>query len=59
MSEVPQYPGGRSTPAQADDQSELAPRSRRAIVVGTALVVLLVVLVIVLHLTGVLGPGEH
>jgi hypothetical protein len=59
MSDMPQYPAGQPTSPPAADAGELAPRSRRTVYVAAALVVLLVVVFVVLHLSGVLGPGEH
>lgn len=60
MPEVPRYPGQEpgSTPSGSDGQ--LTPGgSRRSMYLWWAIGVGVVVLFLVLHLTGVLGPGGH
>ena len=64
MSDIPRYPTGGSdaprdiTPDPAQDAPQPA-RSRRALYLAWALGIAIVVLFIVLHLAGVLGPGDH
>ena len=61
MSE-PQRPGDDVWPAHPDRVDHAEPqleRSRWASIVVVALIGALVVLIIVLHLTGVVGPGAH
>jgi hypothetical protein len=54
MVELPQHPDDDSV---ADSEPH-APRSRRTYVVGIVVVILLAGM-LVLHLTGVFGPGSH
>jgi hypothetical protein len=58
MAELPSHPDT----GQAGDGPDLRSSTRRAgwkTVVGIAAVVAVIVLFVVLHVTGVLGPGEH
>jgi hypothetical protein len=71
MTEPPPYPetgdddpGARpnreSTPSQADDTAHRQPaRGSWASKVVIVIVAALVILMVVLHLTGVIGPGTH
>ena len=61
MSE-PQRPGEDAWPAHPDRVDAAQPRregSRWVGIVVVALIGVLVVLIVVLHLTGVVGPGAH
>ena len=61
MSDLPSHPDSGS-PSQFDpsvSDPQIAPGSRRRSVLAVAGVAALVVLVVVLHLTGVLGAGSH
>jgi hypothetical protein len=44
---------------ETGDRGAATGRSRWVPVLGIAIAVVLVVLVVVLHLTGTLGPGDH
>jgi hypothetical protein len=61
--ETPRYPTGDTgddTGARTAGSEEASgPRSRRSTYLVWAVGVALVVAVVVLHLSGVLGPGEH
>ena len=56
MTELPEYPDGAARPGE--DPAPRRDRSRRAYVLWIAGLAL-VALMLVLHLTGVLGPGSH
>ncbi len=58
MSRLPSHPGTDDEPGQAG--REKPPGSRpRARILAVIVVVLLVAGMVVLHLTGVVGPGSH
>ena len=60
MPKVPRYPGERPDGVpEPDGEPELSPGSRRSSYVWWIVGVTVVVLFVVLHLTGVLGPGGH
>ncbi len=60
MPEVPRYPGERPGGVpEPDGEPELSPGSRRSMYVWWIVGVTVVVLFVVLHLAGVLGPGGH
>lgn len=56
MAELPEYPDGVARPGEGREPRPA--RSRRAYLLWIAGFVL-VVLMLVLHVTGVLGPGSH
>ena len=58
MPDPPPYPGTGDDTAAAHDTGPAARRSRRGIVYWIIGVVL-ILLFLVLHLTGTLGPGSH
>jgi cytochrome b561 len=55
MPELPSHPDTGATP----DRRPAAGGPRWKSVIGVAVAVVLIALFLVLHLTGVLGPGEH
>ena len=60
MREVPRYPAGRpgGTPGP-DGEHESSPALRRSMYLWWIVGVVVVVLFVVLHLSGVLGPRGH
>jgi hypothetical protein len=58
MSRLPSHPGTDDEPDHARPPEAPGPRSASRMLV-VAIVVLLVVGMVVLHLTGVVGPGSH
>jgi hypothetical protein len=58
MSHLPSHPGTDDEPGQASPSERSGPRSWTRILI-VAIVVLLVAGMVVLHLTGVVGPGSH
>lgn len=60
MPQVPQYPGERPGGVpEPDGAPESSPGARRSMYVWWIVGVTVVALFLVLHLTGVLGPGGH
>ena len=60
MADLPSHPDTGSGDAGADPDRRPTPRRPRwTSVAGITLGIALVVLFVVLHLTGVLGPGGH
>ncbi|MGH6657306.1 MAG: hypothetical protein ACRDVE_19155 [Actinocrinis sp.] len=57
MAELPAHPD--TEPRGADDEPAFAGVSRRRTMLGIAIAVVLVVLFVVLHLTGVVGAEGH
>ncbi|MBJ7608862.1 MAG: hypothetical protein JF887_05460 [Candidatus Dormibacteraeota bacterium] len=59
MAELPRFPNAdRDTDTSAEHVSTTG-RPRWVAVLGIGLAIALVVLVMVLHVTGVIGPGSH
>lgn len=58
MSRLPSHPGTDDEPGRASRGERSGPRPATRILV-VAIVVLLVAGMVVLHLTGVVGPGSH
>lgn len=60
VSEVPRYPADRPGDApEPDGEPEPGVGSRRSLLLWATLAVAVLALFLVLHLTGVLGPGGH
>jgi hypothetical protein len=55
----PPYPSSDSDSADHPSRRPRSATSRRLIIAAITAGVVLLALMIVLHLTGVLGPGEH
>jgi hypothetical protein len=60
MAELPSHPGTDDDP-RAGPGRDAPPtgRPRRVPVAGIVIAIVLVLVIIVLHLTGTLGPGSH
>ncbi len=58
MSRLPSHPGTDDEPGRASPDEPPSPRPRTRII-AVAIVALLVAGMVVLHLTGVVGPGSH
>jgi hypothetical protein len=56
MADPPRYP---HSDADTGDRGSATGTPRWAVVLGIVIAIVLVLLVIVLHLTGTLGPGAH
>jgi hypothetical protein len=59
MPDVPRYPAGSGPGAIPDPDQQRDPRSRRSTYLWWVVGVGVVVVFVVLHLTGVLGAGQH
>jgi hypothetical protein len=58
MADPPPYPDSDDTGMRPDRESATSPR-RWVPVLGILSAIVLVLLLVVLHLTGVIGPGAH
>jgi hypothetical protein len=58
MAHPPPYPDGDDTGMESDRESTVG-APRWVSVVGIIIAIGLVLLVVLLHLTGVIGPGAH
>jgi len=59
MTDPPRYPGSGSTDGPADDGGQPASRARWKTAVVVAAVVVLLAVMIILHVTGVVGAGTN
>jgi hypothetical protein len=59
MNELPSHPDTGQEPAGEPDRIGQSDASRAGRVVLVGLVVLVVAVMVVLHLTGAVGPGSH
>jgi hypothetical protein len=59
MADPPSYPDTDDDTAVAPDRGSATGRPRWVPVLGIVIAIVLVLLLVVLHLTGVLGPGAH
>jgi hypothetical protein len=59
MTQIPDPPPHPDIGDEARDRGGGTARSRLLRVLGIAIAIALVALVVVLHLTGTLGPGDH
>ena len=56
MTDLPRHPDASNEPVSKDDESSRRPWWAYAL---GALVIVVLVLMVVLHLTGTIGPGSH
>jgi 4-hydroxybenzoate polyprenyltransferase len=59
MADLPAHPDSADDPSAGPEHLAVTGRPRRTALLGVAVAVVLVVLMLVLHLAGVLGPGSH
>jgi hypothetical protein len=59
MADPPRHPGTEEDTGVRPDRGASRPAPRWAIVLGIIIAIALVVLMVVLHLAGTLGPGAH
>lgn len=59
MPDMPSHPDTGSEARSGPSLASGSGRSRWKMIVGIAAVIIGLVAIVVLHLTGVLGPGEH
>jgi hypothetical protein len=59
LADPPSYPDTRDDTGVGPDRGSSSSTPRWVPVVGIVIAIVLVLLLVVLHLTGVLGPGAH
>jgi hypothetical protein len=59
MADPPSYPDRGDDTGVAPDRGSATSTPRWVPVLGVGIAIVLVLLLVVLHLTGVLGPGAH
>jgi hypothetical protein len=59
MADPPSYPDTGDDTGVGSDRGSATSTPRWVPVLGIAIAIVLVLLLVVLHLTGVLGPGAH
>ncbi|MEY9964265.1 hypothetical protein ABIA33_002307 [Streptacidiphilus sp. MAP12-16] len=59
MADLPAHPDSADGPGTGSDRAAMTGGPRRKAMAGIAVAVVLVVLMLVLHLAGVFGPGSH
>jgi hypothetical protein len=59
MANLPTHPDTDDSSGQGPGRAQTAGWRRWGAVIGVALVAVLIVAMVVLHVTGVIGPGSH